>query len=331
MGKISNEIKRRLVGEVISETELENIMVEYRYHALHDEEDRIAKFTNYSSQMWVKYERDEENNLLITEVSYVTKEKGESTKVDPFHSFDDLNKVLKYFADHEQYHHWLISCLMVSLGRRVGDTMSLRWSDLYTHNGKFRSRLTTLEEEKTGKKLAPRLHQFAQDCIIEYCNVENIKPLKAYNEKVFNIGTAAYRSVLKKAIKEVGIEYPCSSHSFRKFYGNTIYKLHPQDADSIKIVQFIFGHTSEDITKGYIGAIDEKIDRFTQDYSDYLVAKRDGNSFDINSSPVVVLKTVDLREVLQKAYLSGKEKSNGENDIEIINQLLGLVEDKCVK
>lgn len=45
------------------------------------------------------------------------------------------------------------------------------------------------------------------------------------------------------------------------FYGNTMYKLHPQDADSIKMVQFLFGHSSEDITKGYIEAIDEKIDQ----------------------------------------------------------------------
>lgn len=331
MGNISNEIKNRLIGEIVSETELENIMTEYRYHPLQDEdEDKIAKFTNYSSQMWVRFERDKENNLLVTKVSYVTKEKGEATKVDPFHSFEDLNKVLQYFVDHGQYHHWLISCLMVSLGRRVGDTMSLRWSDIYTHNGKFRARLTTLKEEKTGKNLGVRLHPFIQDCITEYCQMENIKPLKVYNEKIFNIGTAAYRTALKKAIQEVGIEYPCSSHSFRKFYGNTIYKLHPQDADSIKMVQFMFGHSSEDITKGYIGAIDEKIDRFTQDYSDYLVAKRDGKSFDINSSPVIVLRTVDLREVLQKAYLAGKDSLNGENDIEVMNRLLELVESKCV-
>lgn len=113
-----------------------------------------------------------------------------------------------------KYHHWLISCLMVSVGRRVGDTMSIKWSDIYTHNGKFRARLTTLKEEKTEKNLGVRLHPFIQDCITEYCQMANIKPLRVYNEKIFHIGTAAYRSALKKAIQEVGIEYPCSSHSF---------------------------------------------------------------------------------------------------------------------
>lgn len=303
-------------------------MSEYCYYPLEDEDsDNIIKFTNYKSQIWIRFERDEENDLFVTKTSYVTKIKGEPTKGDPFHSFDDLNKVLKYFVDKEQYHHWLISCLMVSLGRRVDDTVSLKWSDIYTCNGKFRTRLTTLKEEKTGKKLGVRLHQFAQDCIIEYCNINSIKPLTVYNNKIFSIGTPAYRAALKKAIKEIGIEYPCSTHSFRKFYGNTMYKLHPQDADSIKMVQFMFGHSSEDITKGYIGAIDEKIDKFTQDYSDYLVAKRDGKSFDINSSPVIVLRMVDLREVLQKAYLSGKENPDGENDIEVMNQFLSIVEE----
>lgn len=332
MGKTSNEIKEKLTGEVLSETELENFMAEYRYHPLQNEEsDGLIKFTNYGSQLWIQFERDSENNLLITEISYVTKEKGESTKVDPFHSFEDVNKVLKYFIDNGKYHHWLCSCLMVSLGRRVGDTMALKWSDLYTHNGKFRARLTTLKEEKTGKKLGVRLHQFAQDCIEEYCRLENINPLKVYNEKIFNVSSAAYRSALKKAIEEVRIDYPCSSHSFRKFYGNTMYKLHPQDTDSIKMVQFMFGHSSEDITKGYIGAIDEKIDKFTQDYSDYLVAKRDGKEFDVNNSPVIVLRTPDLREVLQKAYITGKENSVGENDIEAMNQLLSMVENLCFK
>lgn len=331
MGKVSNEIKKRLIGEIVSETELENIMAEYQYHLIEDKgTENIIKFTNYSSQIWITFERDEEGDFFITKTSYVTKEKGELTKGDPFHSFEDLNKVLKYFADNGQYHHWLISCLMASLGRRVGDTVGLKWSDLYTHNGKFRSKLTTLSEEKSGKKLGPRLTQYAQDSIIEYCRIENIKPLEVYNEKIFNIGTAAYRSALKKAIQEAGIEYPCSTHSFRKFYGTTIYKLHPQDADSIKIIQFMFGHSSELITKGYIGVIDDKIDIFSVDLSDYLIAKRDGKSFDINNSPVVVLRTPDLREVLKKAYLMGKNNQNGEDDIGVMNRLISLVEELCV-
>ncbi|MSA02202.1 tyrosine-type recombinase/integrase [Lactonifactor sp. BIOML-A3] len=327
MGKVSNEIKKRLISEIISETELENIMAEYQYYPLQSEdEDNITKFTNYSSQIWIKFERDEENSLFVTEVSYVTKEKGEATKVDPFHSFEDLNKVLKYFFDNGQYHHWLISCLMVSLGRRVGDTMALKWSDLYAHNGKFRVRLTTLKEEKTGKNLGVRLHQFAQNCITEYCRLEKIKPLTVYDERIFSIGTAAYRSALKKAVQEVGIEYPCSSHSFRKFYGNMMYKLHPQDSDSIKMVQFMFGHSSEDITKGYIGAIDEKIDRYTEDYSDYLKNCMEGKDINIDKSPVISIKYGDLRVILQEALTITSEK----NDIAAMNQLLSMVEEMRV-
>lgn len=331
MGNISKEIKKRLVGEVLSETELENIMSEYRYYPLQDEEtEDIAKYTNYSSQIWAKYERDENNYLLITDTVFATKEKGRTTKVEPFHSFEDLNKVLKYFKDNKKYHHWLISCLMISLGRRVGDTMSLKWSDLYTHNGKFKGRLTTLKEEKTGKTVGVRLHEFARECITEYCQLKNINPLQCYNEKIFNIGTDAYRRAVKEAVQEVGIEYPVSTHSFRKFYGNTMYKLHPQDVDSIKMIQFMFGHASEDITRDYIGEIDEKIDRYNQDYSDYLSAKSDGKDFGIDNTPVIVLKTTDLREVLQRAYLMGRENNNEGNDIEIMNQLLAVVDEKRI-
>lgn len=326
MANTLNAIKKRLIGEVLSEIELENVMAEYQYSPICDEADNILKFTNYSSQIWVVVERDFENNFLITETKYVTKAKDVSTKVEPFHSFTDLNKVLKYFLDNGQYHHWLCSCLMVSLGRRVGDTMSLKWSDIYTINGKAKKRLTNLKEEKTGKIVGARLHDFALECIVEYCELENINPIGHYNEKIFSIGTAAYRAALKKAVQEVGIEYEISTHSFRKFYGNMMYKLHPQDADSIKMVQFMFGHSSEDITKEYIGAIDEKINRYVEDYSNYLKDCREGKEVRIINSPVISIRSNDLRKILQKALAH----KNGENDIEILNQLLSMVEEMRV-
>lgn len=45
---------------------------------------------------------------------------------------------------------------------------------------------------------------------------------------------------------------------------------------------------------------------------------------------MIVLRRSDLQEALQKAYLAGKDNLNGENDIEVMNQLLELVESKCV-
>lgn len=326
MANTSNTIKKRLIGEVLSETELENIMAEYQYSPIYDETDNILKFTNYSSQIWVVVEHDQENNLLITDTKYVTKVKDVSTKVDPFHTFEDMKKVLDYFINNEQSHHWLCSCLMVSFGRRVGDTMSLKWCDLYTANGKFRKRLVTLKEEKTGKNNGVRLHGFVQECIEEYCELANIKPLEHYKEKIFSIGTAAYRAALKKAVQEVGLDYEVSTHSFRKFYGNMMYKLHPQDADSIKMVQFMFGHSSEDITKEYIGAIDEKIDKYVEDYSNYLKDCNVGRAVSIDSSPVISIRYNDIRKILQQALAS----KNGENDIEIMNQLLSMVEEMRV-
>lgn len=150
--------------------------------------------------------------------------------------------------------------------------------------------------------------------------------MKHYNEKIFSTGTAAYRTALKKAVQEVGLDYDISTHSFRKFYGNMMYKLHPQDADSIKMVQFMFGHSSEDITKGYIGAIDEKIDRYVEDYSNYLKNCSNGKEVIIDNSPVISIKSNDLRDILQKAIAH----KNGENDMEILNQLLSMVEEMRV-
>lgn len=332
-----NEIKLKISNELFSETELDNFMDTYDYVPMNDDEtEDIIKYTNYRSQIWIDVVRDRDNNLLIGKIRYANKERGVLTRSDQFHSFEDLNKVLQYFWDKKQMHHWLCGCLMAALGRRIGDTVSLKWSDLYLRNGKFRDRLITLKEEKTGKIQGVVFNQFAREKVAKYCEIKGIDPLQHYNEKVFNTGARAFGWALKIAVKELGIEYPVSSHSFRKFYGNMMYKLHPQDVDSFKMVQFMFGHSSETITRGYIGAIDEKIDNYNADYSEFLTRSENGTSYEIDHSPVIVLKTVDLRQVIQYAYLSGL-KAKRENSIEdagdivsTVNHIFTLAEKKRV-
>ncbi len=115
--------------------------------------ENLIKLTNYRSQIWVEGETDEENNILVINLKSISKIDSEPTRVDPFRTYEDLQKILNYFYDNKMYHHWLTACLMVSLGRRVGDIISLKWSDLFLSNGEYRERLTTLKEEKQGKWL----------------------------------------------------------------------------------------------------------------------------------------------------------------------------------
>lgn len=331
---IVEDIKKRIHGEVVSETELENIMAEFGYSpsVTDDDVENLIKYTNYKCQIWIDTIRDEENNLLCENIRQVTKEKGDETKVEPIHTFDELQAIEDYFKGNGQYQYWLIGWLIASLGRRVGDIVSLKWCDLYKMNGNFRDRLSTLKEEKTGKTIGLSFADFARARVEEYCLLENINPMERYNEGVFTVGSAAFRKNLKKAIDHVGIDYPVSTHSLRKFFGTMLAKLHPNDGNAIKIIQYIFGHSSEEITKVYIGTIDEKKDKFVNDLSDYLKASYVGKSYEIDNSPVITLKTADLRELIQSIYTEGMNSKDvsGTEVASTISKFIAVAESKMV-
>ena len=329
-----DEIRTKIGYDVISETELENAMAELGYSPLttDDELENLIKYTNFKCQIWIDVVRDEENNLICENIRQVTKEKGEETKVEPIHTFEELLAIEDYFKDNKQYQYWLIGWLIASLGRRVGDIVTLKWCDLYKINGAFRDRLSTLKEEKTGKTIGLSFTNFARARTEEYCELENINPMERYNEKVFTVGSAAFRKNLKKAIDYVGIDYPVSTHSLRKFFGTMLAKLHPNDGNAIKIIQYIFGHSSEEITKVYIGTIDEKKDKFVSDLSDYLETSYVGKAYEIDNSPVITLKTADLRELIQSIYTEGMSASSkdGTEIASAIGKFITIAESKMV-
>lgn len=338
MAKIIDTIRSELIGNVLSFEELEEAMSNFRYtlvenedHDLEDEEDNldmdIIKFTNYSGQIWVKGIIDNEENILISEIVPVNRIENESTRVEPFRNYQDLEKVFNYLKKNGYLNHWITACLMVSLGRRVGDTVALKWSDIFKSNGKYRVRLTQLKEEKTGKKLAPRFNALAKKYIEEYISIVNIKPMEHYKERIVNTTPAAFRKILKKAIDASGLDYPLSTHSLRKFWANTIYMLHPQDADNLMIIQTMLGHSDINTTKLYIHYIDHKMDKYNEDYAEYIINKMNGIDTDISNSPNVTVHADKYRIFLSMVYDMGK---NGEDKFESINKIINMTEELMV-
>lgn len=329
MAKIIDKIRDELLENVLSFDELEETMSNYRYYLVEEESEdeeydqNIIKFTNYSGQIWIEGDIDENRNILIAKVTPITRLENESTRVEPFRTYEDLEKVLNYFKDNGYMNHWITACLMASLGRRVGDTIALKWSDIFKKNGKYRVRLTQLKEEKTGKKLAPRLNALAKLYIDEYIKAIGIKPMEHYDERIVNNTSAAFRKMLKKAVDVSGLDYPLSTHSFRKWWANTIYMLHPQDTDNLMIIQTMLGHSDINTTKLYINYIDRKQDKYNEDYAQYMMNKINGVDTYVSNSPVVSLLWEDLREILSASFDMG---ANGQDKFEAINELIGKTE-----
>ncbi len=52
----------------------------------------VIKFTNYKSQIWIECEMDDDNNILILNLKSISKINNESTRVEPFRTYQDLEK-----------------------------------------------------------------------------------------------------------------------------------------------------------------------------------------------------------------------------------------------
>ena len=64
-----DEIKAKINNDILSETELENIMAELGYSPLTDDDaENLIKFTNYKCQIWIDVVRDDENNLICENI-----------------------------------------------------------------------------------------------------------------------------------------------------------------------------------------------------------------------------------------------------------------------
>ncbi len=330
MASIIGVIKERIEEEILTETQLDNVMAEYGFLPMDDDsDDNIIKYTNSRSRIWIDVCRDDDGNVMPEKVRQVTKEKDVETEVEPFHSFEDLKKVLDGFYNRGKYHHWFCAILQTLLGRRVGDIINLRWSEFYMKNGEFRDRLKTLVEEKTEKRVGIKLPEYAKTVITDYCLLKGIQPMERYDEKIFTTGKTAFRTALKSVVEEVGIKYNVSCHSFRKYFGNMSYKLHPNDPDRIKIIQYLFGHTSEEITRGYIATISETMGDYMEDFSSYIQLSFEGKTYEINNMPIISLQVSDLRNIIQKAYNLGIGNSlvqDVNTHMEIMNQLVSEME-----
>ena len=216
------------------------------------------------------------------------------------------------------------------MGRRVGDTLNLRWENLYEPNGRRLEHLI-IEEEKTKKEtyvLIPALMWSEIALYTEKTGI-NVADLN-YVGEIFP-GTkrkdAAYRAAFKKASVEAGITYPVSTHSTRKTFGYYGIKLHPYDPANIDVLQRFFNHSDRSVTVKYVGLTQEKQDNYSRDWANVMTDILDGKNPTIENSPVVTLKSEDLRDILVLAIKKSREDSD---DMNVLNSLISIVEQKRV-
>lgn len=107
-------------------------------------------------------------------------------EVYPFWNLDDIRKFIEWFQDNNNWDGYLITMFELLLGRRIGDTVSLRWSDFYWTDGTQKNEMDTVVEEKTDKVSILPLTSMVFEAIGIYCEHTGINPVEHIEEDIFD-------------------------------------------------------------------------------------------------------------------------------------------------
>ena len=272
---------------------------------------------------------EQKDNILEFPKRANNKQKGKKSEVYPL-EIEDAKKLLAWFAENDMWTHYLALTIGINMARRIGDTLNLTWEHFFNPaTGDFRYEIMEIVEDKTDKLANPLINDAVKDAIRLYiektgCDVT----ANNYRNPVFmqltgthkgNVVTAdAHRKALKRGAEAVGIKYNIGTHSARKTFGKISRMIHPNDYDSMEILQSVFNHSDAKTTRHYIGLTKEKVNQYYNDignfFGDYVTGDKafKGEA----NKPTVTLEWADLRGVL--AMLT--------NNVDDLNVAIELIE-----
>ena len=319
----------------------------------------------------------------MAENRYATKKSGDNTKCDPFWEMEDIRNVVNWFINHNEWDGYMITMFGLLLGRRISDTLTLKWSDFFERNGKKKTIINSVEQ-KTGKTIDLALSSMIFEVIDEYTKHKNINPIDYWNEYIFSHpskdewrrvdqeyfidGTCnitnvehtveewiilrgnewsdktiqeiknayekqnkkksrkygvyedmfdylhyvvdwknankwhsdSYRSKLKQAAKEVGVQSEVSTHTLRKSFAFWLYMMHQFDPNCGNFIQKLFGHATLLQTLDYMGVVKYRNKQYMDDQGQLIKDILSGNSDKvIKNMPVISLKSDDFGRIIR--------------------------------
>ena len=116
--------------------------------------------------------------------NYATKKKGK-TETQPLWNISDIKAVIEWFENNNEWDGYFTTMLELLLGRRVGDTISMKWSDLYHENGRRKEAINTIVEQKTEKVTELPVSSMVYEAIDIYLSHVKINPMEHFNDFIF--------------------------------------------------------------------------------------------------------------------------------------------------
>ncbi len=266
------------------------------------------------------------------------KKKGRKSEVYAY-ELKDVKRILNYFRDNKKWIHYLLLTFGCNMARRIGDTLALKWLNIYDPStGRIRTDILEITEDKTDKLANPKINKAVQDAIELYIANTDCNPAdNNYANNVFlqlsdthkgaTLSDSGHLKALKRAAKELGIDYDIGTHSARKFFGKMNRMLHPGDYDSMEILQTIYNQSDTKTTKHYIGLTKQKVDKYYDDmgefYNSYVVGDRE--YVRLTDKPIVSLDANDLRDIIKAAYQAGRDNCGSADAMEHIDAITSIM------
>ena len=145
--------------------------------------------------------------------------------------------------------------LQANLGLRIGDVVKLRLSDIILENGRYHLAIT---EEKTNKVRNFTVPAEVYIYIQNYAISRSLKP----TQRLFDLSVRTVQNHLQLVCDYLEIK-GVGTHSFRKFFAQTIYENNNYD---IMLIKELLQHSSVAISQRYVGVGSQRIEKALQNH-----------------------------------------------------------------
>lgn len=173
--------------------------------------------------------------------------------------WDDFRSLISKLERDRNFKYCLLISIGVFTGLRISDILVLRYSDFAGGD------ILTVIEKKTQKTRRIKLNQDLLDILSRVKRKQDI-----YNEDQFiflnkygtkPIDKSWVNVSLKKIFKKynIRVEGNISTHLFRKTLGRRVLEINNYSNQSMVLLMELFGHSSMNITKRYLGIREKEV------------------------------------------------------------------------
>ncbi|MGV8131210.1 MAG: tyrosine-type recombinase/integrase [Candidatus Pacearchaeota archaeon] len=168
--------------------------------------------------------------------------------------WEEFKRLLRYTKEHNKM-ICLFSAISTYCGLRLSDTTQLRWGDM-------EKEMIVLKEQKTGKVRKIPVHPELWEILIELRTEENLDSHYIFANRFGNPYSRVHINYeLQRCFKEACLKYRgnVSSHLFRKTLGRRVLNTQKDKEFGLILLQDIFKHSSQAVTKRYLGIREDEI------------------------------------------------------------------------